>query len=456
MENKSSEPRRLGAHTYHIASGGGVLVQFQSALPSESVNDVGKVSRIMVPGANTNAEIVTWGERNDLPNYREEMICGNNIVPALIERKAAIVCGQAWYAYRERYENTDSGPMRRIVDEVPMPEDAKMFFKRFKKTAFHLIGELLKHGIALPEFIRDRAGRIQRVNSLEMRYMRAGKKIGSEIRIWHWSNAWTQAQRRVIKQDDQVVTPLPVYEEGRRQNKFVLPLVQCLFNDGYYPIPSYWGGRHWIELANIIPLFHKANLRHGQLPRWNIIIPHDYFYDYEKMGMATDEEQRAELIKGFQSREQAFVDDINRVLSGLENTGRTIVTKSEMIEALGGRYEKRILIEPLDGKLNDEALLPLYAASNVANISAQAIHPSLANIETQGKLASGTEIRNAFLLYLIIAAPAYRDFLQEVIEVVKSENGWPADIHYAIRDAEMTTLAENPAGVRQAETNIAQ
>ncbi len=428
-----------------------------SALPANATNDVGRLSRVLVrSGENVGAEIVTWGSKNDLPNYREELITGNNIVPALIERKTAIINGQAWYAYRERFEDTGSGQMTRIVDEVPMPEEAKAFFKKFRKTAVGLTGELIKHGAAMPEFIRDHTGRVAIVKSLEMKYMRAGRKVGAEIKTWWWSNAWTDGQRRVINPDDHIYTPIPVYAPESRQGKFVLPLLQMLFNDGYYPIPAYWGGRYWIELSNIIPLFHKANLRHGQLPRWNIVIPHDYFYDYEKMAMATDDAQKAELLKGFQAREQAFVDDLNNVLTGLEQTGRSIVTKSEIIEAMGGRYEKRIQIEALDGKLNDEALLPLYEASNVANISAQAIHPSLANIETQGKLASGTEIRNAFLLYLIIAAPAYRDFLQEVVEVVKMENGWPEDIHFAIRDAEMTTLADNPAGIRESETPIAQ
>jgi len=453
MENKlSNDPRRIGAHTYHVASVGGVLLHFESAMPADATNDVGKVQRI--PG--DMAEIVTWGAKNDLPNFREELITGNNIVPALIERKVSIICGQSWYAYRERFEDTGSGQMKRIIDEVPMPAEAKPFFQKFKKTNRKLIGELMKHGIAMPEFIRDKTGKIATVNSLEMKYVRAAKKTGTEVNTWYWSNAWTSAQMRIVPRKDQIHTAIPVYKEGANQPKFVLPLCQDLFNDGYYPIPSYWGGRHWIELSNIIPLFHKANLRHGQLPRWNIIIPHDYFYDYEAMNRTTDETERANLIKGFQAKEQAFVDDLNSVLTGLEQTGRTILTKSEMIEALGGKYEKRIIIEPLDGKLNDEALLPLYAASNVANISAQAIHPSLANIETQGKLASGTEIRNAFLLYLIIAAPSYRDFSYSVVDVAKAENKWPEDIHYGIRDAEMTTLAENPGGVQASETNIGQ
>lgn len=458
MATKSSTDapavQRIGAHSYLVSSAGGALVTF-AALPDTATLDVGKATNVRVPNSDQTVEVMYWGASNDLPFYREELITGNNIVPALIERKRNILCGQGWYAYRERFVDTPDGMMKGVVDEVPMPDEAAAFFKKYKKTARRLVGELLKHGIALPEFVRDKGGRIISVKSQEVKYCRPAKKdMQGEIRTWYWSNTW---QRHVyLKQDEKRVTPMPVYDEtaAPRQPRFVLPLLDDLFNDGYFPVPSYWGGRHWMSLSNIIPLFHEANLKHGQMPRWNVVIPHDYFYDYEAMTNATTEPERAALLTEFQAREQQFIDDFNQVMTGIGNTGRTVTTKSELVDAIGGKHEKRILIEPLNVDMKDEALLALFAASNVANISAQALHPSLASVETQGKLSSGTEIRNAFILYLIIAAPVYRDLLMEVVDLVKQENGWPADIHYAIRDAEMTTLAENPAGVREAETQI--
>lgn len=429
-----------------------------AALPGNATLDVGRLTKVTSPTSDLIAEVMHWGKDNQLPFYREELITGNNIVPALIERKRNILAGQGWYAYQERFEDTGSGMMKRVVDEVPMPPDAQMFFKKFKKTARELLGELLKHGVAMPEFIRQRGipSKITSVKSLEMKYIRAGEKGDmGEVPAWYWANFWQKnspvkpAKRRLIRCE--------VYDQERKQPKFVLPLMDGLFNDGYYPVPAYWGGRHWITLSNIIPLFHEANMRHGALPRWNLVIPHDYFLDYEAMNGAATEEDRAKLLTESQAREQAFVDDFNEVMTGIENTGRTLTTKSEVVEALGGRHEKRILIEPITIDMGDERLLKLFQASNVANVSAQALHPTLASIETAGKgIGSGTEIRNAFLLYLIIAAPAYRDLLQEVVEVVKAENAWPAEIHYAIRDAELTTLADNPAGVRPAETQVGE
>jgi hypothetical protein len=456
MASKSSTnppPQRLGPHTHLVAGAGGALVTFAS-LPDTTTLDVGRLTNVVKPGGGM-AEVMFWGKDNNLPLYREELIMGNNIVPALIERKRNILCGQGWYAYRERYMDDGAGMMKRVLDEVPMPPDAAAFFLKFKRTSRQLLGEMLKHGIAMPEFLRSLDGKIKQVRSLEMKYMRSGKKNGmGEVETWHWSNFWQKGN--LVKSADRVLASVGVYapEAKKKQDKFVLPICDDLFNDGYYPVPAYWGGRHWITLSNIIPLFHEANLKHGALPRWNVVVPHDYFYDYQKMENASTAEERAALLTESLAREQAFVDDFNEVMSGLGNTGRTLVTKSEMIAALGGK-ESRILVEPLEVDMGDERLLKLFQASNVANVSAQALHPTLASIETAGKgIGSGTEIRNAFLLYLIIAAPAYRDALLEVVEVVKTENGWPADIHYAIRDAEMTTLAENPAGVQPAETQI--
>lgn len=437
---------------FYIAGKGAAIVEFSAAMPDHAAIDFGKIKSLSTDGGQS-VEIMSWGASNDVPQYREELITGNNIVPALIERKRNILFGQGWFAYQEKFVDDGSGQMRRDMDEVPMPPEAEAFFQKFKKTGRELLGELLKHGMAMPEFIRDKGKNIISVKSHRIKYVRAQKKnADGDIFTWWWSNYWTNQK---VKAEEKVLRAMPVYQEGAKQTRFVLPLIDDLFNDNYYPIPAYWGGRHWITLSNIIPLFHEANLTHGAAPRFHILIPHDYFHDYEKMNNAATAEDRADLLKDFQAKEQAFVDDLNEVLTGIGNAGRTVTTKSELIESMGGRYDKRIQIEEIKYDIRDEALLKLYEASNVANVSAQALHPTLASIETAGKgIGSGTEIRNAFLLYLIIAAPVYRDMLIEVVELVKRENKWPAGIKYAIRDAEMTTLAENPAGIQQADPNV--
>lgn len=454
MESKSyTDPKRIGPHSYLVGAGKAVVTF--AALPGEATNDVGKITSFSPPKG-ANLEVAYWGKLNDLPFYREELITGNNIVPALIERKRNVLLGQGWYAYRERFEDDAQGMMKRIVDEVPMAPEAEAFFKKFKKEAPRLVGDWLKHAICMPEFVRDLGGKITSVKALEMKYVRAGKKTGKGvIPVWYWSNYWQKKNN--ISLQDRVLEVLMPYDPNAKakQDKFVLPLMDDLFNDCYYPIPVYWGGRHWITLSNIIPLFHEANLKHGSAPRFHIVFPHDYFWDYAAMNATTEgTDEYQKILKNAEEKEKQFIADFNETMVGVGNTGRPIATKSEIIEAMGGRYEKRIHIEKIEYNINDEALLKLYAASNVANVSAQALHPTLASIDTAGKgIGSGTEIRTAFQLYLIIAAPVVRDMLLEIIELVKTENGWAKDVKYAIRDAEMTTLAENPAGIQPQEPN---
>jgi hypothetical protein len=142
------------------------------------------------------------------------------------------------------------------------------------------------------------------------------------------------------------------------------------------------------------------------------------------------------------------MDDVNTFLAGIANAGRTLFTKYELDKSLGKEYPG-IKIMPLSYDMKDEALLKLFERSNTANTSAQGLHPSLAGIETAGKLSSGTEIRNAFLIWLIINAPLPRRNILSPLELVKRENNWPRDIYFGIRDYEMTTLSNDASGMQE-------
>jgi hypothetical protein len=432
---------------------GGTLVHFSSVLPDNSVNDLGRARTFTMDGQS--AEIMDWGNKNDLPNYREELVSNNAITPSLIRRKRDLVLGQDWFAYKTKYQDG-----KKIMDEVEMPPEAAQFFKKNKKLFSDVVGELMKHELGIVEYVRSKDGKIFSRKALETKYMRAGRKNDQgDIKTWWWSNAWTSEMTKTLKPAEKMLRSVPVLDEGNmigngRQDRFCVALGDWLFNDGYYPIPTYWGTRYWIELSNIIPLFHLANLKHMSAPRFIVVIPQDYFLDYEALNAATDEEGRQVVLSSAKAKKQAFLDDFNDLVTGVGNNGRTLTIESALEETLGKVEERRIKIEPLVIDLRDEALLKLYESSNVANISGQGLHPTLANIETQGRLSSGTEIRNAYLLWLIIAAPAYRNHMYQLVEIEKELGNWPADVYYAIKDAELTTLAENPAGVQPAKTTI--
>lgn len=446
---------KLNDKTHYLAEGQAV-VQFATKLDEDF--DQGRVRSMTPPGGGDAIDIMYWGKDNDLPQQREFLVASNNIVPSLIERKRNILVGSDLYAYRIRYEQQADGSVKKVQEEVQIPPAVQAWLdgegwgydSNFYQVLNDAAGEVVKHSLIIPEFIRTRdMTRISSLSIKECKYMRAGKKdANGRVQTWFWSGHWnTKAKANTLEIKKTV--PLPVYTgEDRPQPKFIKPIGDYMLNDGYYPIPVWWGGWEWIELANCIPEFHRNNLQNGYNIRWHIQIPVDYFLDYEAWQSATTESEKAKVLSDQNAREQAFIDDVNAFLAGLVNSGRTLVTKYELDKSLGREYPG-IKITPLNYDMKDEALLKLFERSNTANTSAQGIHPSLAGIETQGKLSSGTEIRNAFLMWLIINSPQPRRMMLDSLKLVKKINGWPADIHYAIRDYELTALSNNPAGMQE-------
>lgn len=447
---------KLSANTYVVGEGA-AIVQFSTKLDDDF--DKGSTKKINPPGGGAGIEIMYWGKENDLPQQREDLVADNNIVPSLIERKRNILIGQDIMPYRTRYETGADGKTKKIIEEVEMPAEVQAWLdgerwgngSNFYEYMAAAAGEWTKHSLIIPEYVRTKDLKwISSVEVKECKYMRAGKKndIG-RIDTWYWSGHWGPQSVQKNKLETKKTVAFQVYAgEEKRQVKFIKPVGDYLLNDGYYPIPAWWGGWEWIELANHIPQFHKSNIQNGYNLRWHIQIPTDYFLDYEKYQSASTESDKAEVLKDQQAKEQAFMDDVNEFLAGIANVGRTLFTKYEMDKALGKEYPG-IKITALTYDMKDEALLKLFERSNTANTSAQGLHPSLAGIETAGKLSSGTEIRNAFLMWLIINTPLARKMILSPLNLVKRANGWPADINYQIRDYELTSLATDPSGMQE-------
>lgn len=455
MAEKSivNPPQKIGQFSYLLADAG-VAVSFPRSLPSDF--DRGTVRPVVPPGGKETVEIMFWGSDNNLPQMREALICDNNIVPALIARKRDIVVGGGLKAVRRRVEKG-----KEITEDVDMPSEVADFLESANVSKYLLdaAGELMKHSHLVTEFSRGSGVMRQKIVGLtghENKNLRAGKKDSNgNIHTWYWSGFWGEKNRSQGSNVDRKTIVLPVYDSKSLQSRFVTATGDRLLNDGYYPIPTWWGGWEWIELANSIPQFHRANLQNGYNIRWHIEMPFDYFLDYAAWSAATTEAEKATVEESAKSKEQQFIDDVNAFFAGLNNTGRTLFTKFELDKALGKEYPG-IKITALNYDMQDEALLALFEKSNVANISAQAIHPTLANIETAGKLSSGTEIRNAFLMYLITSTPQWRRMLLDWVPIVRRANGWPTDFDFAFRDFELAALSDSKSGVKPSETQAGQ
>ena len=405
------------------------------------------IGRIVgVDAGATPARVMTWGDDDQLPNYREQLVAENNIVPSLLATRRDITIGRGLMAYTVAIVDGV-----RTETEVEIPEEAAEFFEendidRYLMTACR---NDTMHAAIPTEFIRKKYGdgRISKMHALECRHLRAGERDArGRINEWFWKGDW--GHKVTSGRPGSKAQRIPVYLRGKKQGKFItVETDDLLCLDEYYPTPYWWGSEEWIRLANCVPEFHLANMKHGYTFRVHVQIPKDYFLNASPSDL-TDKEKRDEAYNAASAKKSEFIRRLNEVLQGAKNAGKTVVTEYDIDKAFQKEYAG-IQITPISLDLKDEALLKLFEASNAANMSGQGVHPTLANIQTQGKLSSGSEIRNAFLMYVAIKTPLPRRRLLKAINLVKRENGWPSEIHYGFRDMLITTLAEDKTGAKE-------
>lgn len=423
------------------------LVTFSANTPSvtSKPGNSGKEMKIALATGEA-VDIWSWGRNNLLPQEREALVLDNNIVPELIATKRDITIGQGLFCYRERFEDTD-GISRRIVDEVEMPAAAREFFEKVQihKYLRKAARNLMFHANTFTEMVRDLGNRIDSIQAMESRHVRPQKQDGrGRIGNWYVSGNWKEYTKPEYKP---VGVPNYAGEEAQ-QSKFIYHAMDDLLSDEYLGIPTWWGGRAWIECANAIPMFHINNLRNGYMIRYHIEIPKDYFVD--NTGVQVTANQKETMKRKESEARLEFLKTLNEFLAGYEQAGRAIITEYEISRAAGKEFPG-IKITPLNVDLKDKALLELFERSNDANISAQGVHPTLAAIQTQGKLSSGSEIRNAFNMYVAIKTPVKRAILLEPINFIHRVNGWGAGLQWGFRDIEITTIDETTSGKQPAE-----
>lgn len=421
--------------------GGDAAVVTRSATTTKKTNPIGKELQVYTDSGDSGA-IMGWGPDNQLPTYRETLVAENNINPSLLATRRDITLGMGLFAYTKNYVDG-----KEVIEPVPMPPEAEAFFDQLEEDDYWNTAarELVFHAAVATEYVRGKGlnTKIVSAKAHNMRHLRAEKQDeAGKINNWYWSGNWGHQRDKGMR--ELRAYKIPVYDRNQKQDKFiqvVMDKLLCL--DEYYPTPYWWGSEEWIRLANCIPEFHQANLRNGYTLRWHIEIPKGYFMDSNYADLSPEARENAQETAN--GKKKAFLDHLNNLLAGVDNAGRAVVTEYEISKSLAKDFPG-IKIKPLETNLQDEAMLKLFEKSNQANISAQGVHPTLANIETAGKLSSGTEIRNAYLMYLAIKTPMPRKQLLRMVKLVKRENGWPPEIHYGFKDMTLEKLSEDKSG----------
>lgn len=430
-------------------------------LNSTERSDVGNI--IQLPATVTGdaslsgKKIKMWGSDNATPSYRDKLLCDNNIIGELIDTKRNILLGNGLICYREIFK--DGKKDRELVE---IPSDIAKWIKdsHFYEDYLDCAPiQLYKHANVFAEFVTDNAGRVISVMSKDCKYMRAVQKVDGRIPGYIYSIQW---KVKIDPQDKafEKARYLPAYNrEKKPKGTFMLHVADNVFNDGYYGVPAYWGGEEWIKVSNAIPVFHEANLRNGYTIRFKISYPERYFlnkYEFDQASALSGGDASSakvqECLNNETQAKQEFINKMNNLLAGVANAGRALFVEESFNEMMA-QYVG-IKIEPIAFDMKDTALIDLYNATNQANISGQGIHPTLANIESQGKLSSGSEMRNAYLFYVLTKVPRPRKLVLRVWDIVFKLNGWSdayPDLHWTFEDHQITKLDDDKSGTKPME-----
>lgn len=231
--------------------------------------------------------------------------------------------------------------------------------------------------------------------------------------------------------------------------RYIIPVSFPTPGRTYYQKP-YWYSiieSGWYDFAVYIPEFKKYLIKNGMTLRYIIYLADDYFDRiFSDEGITKEAEKKA--------RVKTEYENINKFLTGLENTGKSVVSYYKPgIGVDAGKKTYRFEIMPVENKFKGGEYLE--DSGEVSNMMAYTlgVHPSLIGA-TPGKNAgsfSGTDKRELFIIKQALLKPI-RDRILKPLYLVKAVNKWPEEIYFAIPNIELTTLDKNKTGV---ETNIA-
>ena len=435
---KTNDIKQVDDKTFMVGDGA-ALVLFAESQKRHRETISGKV---LVGNSKKEEGIAFWGNKNTLPEEREILISNNNIVPQLIATKRNIILGTGnIIAYKERFEKG-----KIIKDRVEVPSDIEDFIEGNNIENEYLpvqTKNLLIHGNFFTEGNRGQMKKSTHIVSLKARdskYTRSGLQSNKGIvSNYYISNTWTNHQQN--PQANQRIATIPAYNKKANQAKFMLHGADKLLGGPYYYIPHWEGAWTWIQVANCIPAFHYSNIENGYSIRYIIKVPDDYF-----KRMLSDKKRKSEKAAEFEAvKRREFLSDLNKFFKGAKNAGKALVTKKYIYQNIQKQFQG-IEIEPLKVDLKDEAMLKLFETTNSANTSSHGTPPALAGIATGAKMTSGSEIKNLFNYYQVVAALHPRKLLFEPINMAVKSFHKDKKIKLGLEDVVLTSTDENITG----------
>lgn len=408
-------------------------------------------------------KVVPWGAENDLPQQIISKVEKSPDLSTDILFNIQVGYGDGIIACR--FDVDEKG--KKKVVPVYDNQEINDFFE-YNDINGYLLEQLtdINHFYnVFPEIILDRQSpdkrKIVELTSKEAAFSRWEEMSKKTAKIEHhfYSAKWNE--NSAPKEEDIEATPVLDFKRpipdileriGRNKRKdnktkddsefrYIIPVTFSTPGRSYYQKP-YWYSiieSGWYDFAISIPEFKKYLIQNGMTIRYIIYLSDDYFPDiFAREGIKEKDKMKKRIEKEY--------TNLNKYLTGLKNTGKSMISFYKA--SLDGKKQYRIEIQTVKNEFKGGEYLE--DSGEVSNMIAYTlgVHPSLIGA-TPGKNSgsfSGTDKRELFIIKQALLKPI-RDRLLRPLYLVKAVNKWPADIHFAIPNIELTTLDKNKTGV---------
>lgn len=365
------------------------------------------------------------GNVNQEPSTLLNLIANNNLLMPLLQTNIDFCLGDGVGLFKKSIIKGQVNYERILNSEIESWMDENSYHDHLRKitTDLYMLGNYAS------ESLFSNNGKVLSVNQIMPTEFRTSiinnKRIIEKYFIGDWI---TKGDLK----DKNIVFSYEYFKDSKKKpTKCIIHGKKYFPGQHHYGIPIWWGVKNWINLANQIPLFHLAGLTKGYNIRWHVQIPANYFEQFPEKDRTKEEE---ELMQG-----------MDRFLSGANNAGKAFTSKY-------GQNQPEWKITALNAEIYDDAYKDIFMHSNTALSSANNIDPSLAGYDITGKLSSGSEKRNSYIIHTTLKTPYYRSIILKELNMVKMHNKWPADIEFKFLDTELQTLDVNKSG----STNVVQ
>lgn len=169
-------------------------------------------------------------------------------------------------------------------------------------------------------------------------------------------------------------------------------------------VPKWYGARKWMQRGNVAPDILKAHTDNSMNVKYHIISPQSYWDNkreiLQKQCQLKETPYKESMLEELK---EETLKGLAQVLTGIDNVGKFFHSEAVLKELNIGRNEiLKWEIKELDMKVKDfvDAQIKISGHSAESTASGMGLAPSLANILTNGKLASGSEKLYDYKLFL--------------------------------------------------------